>query len=33
MNHVVETITPEMMQWVWQEFDYHIDVSQVKVRT
>jgi hypothetical protein len=25
----VETITPEMLQWVWQQFDYGIDVCRV----
>jgi uncharacterized membrane protein YebE (DUF533 family) len=25
----VETITPELLQWLWQEFDYPIDVCRV----
>jgi hypothetical protein len=29
MNHAVQAITPEMLQQVLQEFDYHIDVCQV----
>jgi hypothetical protein len=28
-NRVVETITPEMLQRVWQEFEYCIDVCRV----
>jgi hypothetical protein len=28
-NHAVETITPEILQRVWQEFDYHIGVCRV----
>jgi hypothetical protein len=27
-NRAVETITPEMLQRVWQQFDYRIDVCR-----
>ncbi|PNF33716.1 hypothetical protein B7P43_G11436 [Cryptotermes secundus] len=29
INRAVETITPEMLQRVWQEFDYRIDLCRV----
>ncbi|PNF32477.1 hypothetical protein B7P43_G03884 [Cryptotermes secundus] len=29
INRAVETITPEMLQRVWQEFNYRIDVCRV----
>jgi hypothetical protein len=29
INRAVETITPEMLQQVWQKFDYCTDVCQV----
>ncbi|PNF18596.1 hypothetical protein B7P43_G06253 [Cryptotermes secundus] len=29
LNRAVETITSEMLQRVWQEFDYRIDVCRV----